>query len=488
VRIPKSAVQTTWKADWLLEFSIALVLLGTLTREIIFAAVGIGILSALAVLGLIFSRRLAILRTRVHVEERLSRGKVLLGDSVDGELKIRNDARLAAQISRVQGILQKGLRLELQPLTSKQPVEPGTTYTSTFRILPLARGRFRISGFQLTLTDPRELFTGDVKFEEARWIEVYPETEAVHLGTGAAEPLTPLAFYGGVPEIFRKSPSGDDYAGIREYAAGDEYYKVEWKATARLRKLMVKEFHPETEATVQILIDAGETMQQRSYVGTRLDEALAVAQLLIESAALSGNRVGISVYDENDVVRAMKPAAANERLVDLRDLALTLRAHVETMEPAARTPSPRVLLLGKPVLAGGERLTTFLRFLKLRLRWGYGNTGVYKTLKEVSVAGLAGFAIVLTDLQVNNEALLEAASIQRERGLQTIVAQIGAAWRLSGSLEDAYVEYEKNNRTIGRSHRLGMTILDVRPERLVKSTIQELGLRIGIPPLREVSR
>ena len=50
-----------------------------------------------------------------------------------------------------------------------------------------------------------------------------------------------------------------------------------------------------------------------------------------------------------------------------------------------------------------------------------------------------------------------------------IVLQIGAAWRLSESLEEAYVEHRRNNRTLRRFQHLGLNVLDVRPERLMET-------------------
>jgi uncharacterized protein (DUF58 family) len=132
-----------------------------------------------------------------------------------------------------------------------------------------------------------------------------------------------------------------DYAGIRQYAPGDEYHEIEWKATARLRMLMVKEFHPETQTTLQILIDAGRTMYQQSYIGTKFDEALAVAQLLMESTVGSGNRVGVCVYNETEIIEAIKPATAEEQLASLRKLGLALGRQVSSEEHARRVPPIR---------------------------------------------------------------------------------------------------------------------------------------------------
>lgn len=83
------------------------------------------------------------------------------------------------------------------------------------------------------------------------------------------------------------------------------------------------------------------------------------------------------------------------------------------------------------------------------------------------------FSIVLTDLQTDDSALLEAVSTQQQQG-RTVVAQIGAAWRLSLSLEEAYVEYQSNHRILQRLRHLGLAVFDIKPERLIESVAQQI--------------
>jgi uncharacterized protein (DUF58 family) len=237
---------------------------------------------------------------------------------------------------------------------------------------------------------------------------------------------------------------------------------------------MVKEFHPETETTLQILIDAGRTMHQSSYVGTRLDEALAVAELLVESAIRSGNHVGIWIYDEAEIVQTMKPAMAEEQLHNIRRLALVLRP-----QTAPEQANIRVLPPAEPSLLGTgaflvSHVAEFVRLLKFRLRSSCRKTGVWKAMTESNSMGLGGAFVILTDLQTGDDALLKAVSSLAEPGL-TIVAQVGAPWRLSECLEEAYAKYQENDRILRRLQNSGLVSFDLRPEMLIEAVAQEIG-------------
>lgn len=462
MRIPKTSLRTTWRADWLIEFSIVLLVLALLTREIIFAAVGAAIPLVLTGLGLAFHWRLGVLRRGLHVEEHLPKNRVLLGNSIEGELTVRNESQLAAQIPAIKLVVEKGLSFKLSP-SSSQLLRPGATSRSKLSITSQESGRFQISGSTLTFTDGRGLFASEVNYKQADWVEVYP-------GVRTRAPLTPLHLYGESPEIFLKAPAGVDYAGIREYVPGDESQRIQWKATARLRKLMVKEFHPETQTMMQILIDAGRTMHQRSYVGSRFDEALAVAQLLVGS----GKRVCIWVYNENEIVRAIKPANAEDQLLSLRELAVGDRVQSTSKKSASRVPTHPVERREIPNLLVNDRFEIFLRMLKLKLALGHRKSGVYKATIEATRASPDGLLIILTDLEGDNEALLEVASSRQKRG-KTIVAQIGSGWRLSDDLEEAYVKHQVNSRILSNLEQPGLIVFDLRPEELIARIAHDVG-------------
>jgi len=472
VRIPKTSIQTSWRADWLVEFSIALIALAFLAREIIFAVVGAGMLLALASLGLLFHRGLEILRRELDVVERLPKARTFLGINLEGDLTIRNGSRLAARILAVRPVVEEGLSVKLSP-SFDQVLRPDTASSSKFEITSLKSGRFRISGFTLAFTDSRGLFTGEVNYEQDDWVEVYP-------GVRTKVPITPLRLYGGSPEVFRKGPAGIDYAGVRQYAPGDEYHRVEWKATARLRTLMVKEFHPETQTTLQILIDAGRTMHEQSYVGTRLDEALAISQLLVESAMGSADRIGILVYEESRIVKAVKPERAEQQLASLRELALSLLPQAPREKTARQARAP--FWNGEKGPPGVEPLATFIRLLRLKLDSSYRKTGMYKALEQATTAN-PDSVIILTDLLTDNEVLLKSASIWRERA-DIIVAQIGAPWRSCVSLEDAYAAHDRNSRILKHLQHVGLAVFDVRPEIL----LGEIGGALLMPRQRAYGR
>ena len=110
----------------------------------------------------------------------------------------------------------------------------------------------------------------------------------------------------GVRSIRRRG-EGTSFANLRDYTPGDDPRHIDWKATARRRKPITREFTVEQGQTVMIVIDAGRLMTQLAGPFPRFEYALSSALVLADVAAQSGDQVGLMLFDTE--VRAFVPPA-----------------------------------------------------------------------------------------------------------------------------------------------------------------------------------
>ncbi|MDQ6887025.1 MAG: DUF58 domain-containing protein [Gemmatimonadota bacterium] len=103
----------------------------------------------------------------------------------------------------------------------------------------------------------------------------------------------------------RRRGEGTSFASLREYAPGDDPRHIDWKASARRRKLISREYSVEQGQTVIIAIDAGRMMTQLAGGISRFEHALSAATVLADVAIHSGDQVGLIVFD--DQVRGFVP-------------------------------------------------------------------------------------------------------------------------------------------------------------------------------------
>lgn len=90
---------------------------------------------------------------------------------------------------------------------------------------------------------------------------------------------------------------GTSFESLREYVTGDEYRKINWKATARSNKPIVNEYEPEKNQHVYAFIDAGRTMSYTIRGYRKLDMAVNTALVLADVVNQNGDKMGILQYN-----------------------------------------------------------------------------------------------------------------------------------------------------------------------------------------------
>ncbi|MDB4950598.1 MAG: hypothetical protein JWM27_3247 [Gemmatimonadetes bacterium] len=139
----------------------------------------------------------------------------------------------------------------------------------------------------------------------------------------------------------RQRGEGGSFESLREYVLGDDPRTMDWKATARRRVPMVRQYEVERRQNVLLAIDAGRLMTQQVAGRERIDFALASALLLADVASLHGDQVGLLVFADR-VEQYIPPARTSlSRLADA--LGQVHARMVEPNYPAAFTYLARQL-------------------------------------------------------------------------------------------------------------------------------------------------
>jgi len=90
---------------------------------------------------------------------------------------------------------------------------------------------------------------------------------------------------------------GTEFESLRSYVEGDDYRKINWRATARGNKLMVNMYQVERNQPVYILIDIGRPMSYSVNGFKKLDFAINAALVLSDIVNQGGDKVGLMVFD-----------------------------------------------------------------------------------------------------------------------------------------------------------------------------------------------
>lgn len=155
-----------------------------------------------------------------------------------------------------------------------------------------------------------------------------------------------------------KSPyrgSSVEFADYKEYVAGDEVSRIDWRAYGRSRRLFVRQYEAETDMVVYMLVDvsasmnyAGSGRQSKYLLAARV--AAALAYLMIRQ----GDKVALATFAET-IRRYVPPGGTRVHLHSLvREL--------EQVEPASTTGMGRALQECNPLFKKRGRLVILSDF------------------------------------------------------------------------------------------------------------------------------
>ncbi len=131
---------------------------------------------------------------------------------------------------------------------------------------------------------------------------VYPDLRGLAAATGAERIEAGRARTRGLHD-------GREFAALRPYLPGDDVRGVDWKATARRGSPVVREWQPERNQDLWLLLDCGRQLSGRLGDGrTKLDHAVDAALAVARAAALRGDRTGAILFGA-EVDRVVLPGA-----------------------------------------------------------------------------------------------------------------------------------------------------------------------------------
>ncbi len=200
-------------------------------------------MATLLVSGLVSRLCLAALELDFLVPEHVPAGR-----TVPGRLYIRNQKWLMPSFSiRVEGIrdpasptLQSGVYFPL--------IAAGATVEETIEVRFPRRGAYRQNGFAFSTAFPFGFLEKSARVTLRREMTVYPSIDPQ---PGFEDLLAGIA--GEIETHYRGL--GRDFYRIRPYEALESARHVDWKASAHVGSLQVREFAREQEQTVEIFLD-----------------------------------------------------------------------------------------------------------------------------------------------------------------------------------------------------------------------------------------
>ena len=171
-------------------------------------------------------------------------------------------------------------------------LEVGKSENHTYTVHPYRRGEYEWQGIYVRQLGRWGLAWQQWRVDTAQTVAVYPDL----IGLKALSIKLALQSTGAMRQV-RKRGMGTEFSELREYNPGDDPRSIDWKATARRNRPLVRLLEPEQEQTVIILLDRGRLMTANIRGSKRFDFGLNATLSLALTAIQRGDRVGVGVFD-----------------------------------------------------------------------------------------------------------------------------------------------------------------------------------------------
>jgi uncharacterized protein (DUF58 family) len=174
---------------------------------------------------------------------------------------------------------------------------PGKSVEITYGVTPTRRGEITFAPAEVRVRSLLGLCDFSVRLGVAEVRRVYPDFAelARYAWLAGNRRLSEIGI-----KTFQQRGEGTDFKQLAEYRYGDSVRHIDWKATQRLDKPIVREFQDERDQRVMLLIDCGRRMRaddRRGAVGSaHFDQVLNAVMLLSYVALAQGDAVGALTF------------------------------------------------------------------------------------------------------------------------------------------------------------------------------------------------
>jgi len=197
---------------------------------------------------------------------------------------------------------KEGAEAEDLPLGIDLPAR--ARVTTHYHVRPSRRGAYELGNHTVRYPSPLGLWIRQVRLPAADPVKVFPNVRAVRTYELLARQNREQSLF----RASRRRGGESEFERLREYRRDDEHRAIDWKATARRRQLIAREYQLETNQSIMFVLDAGRLMTAQSAGLSLFDHGLNAALMLSHVAVRNGDHVGLLAFA--DQVKSYAPLAA----------------------------------------------------------------------------------------------------------------------------------------------------------------------------------
>lgn len=187
-------------------------------------------------------------------------------------------------------LLSEGIPADLE-------LSGGTQTQFSYHVTPTRRGIVQFAAADVRIHSRWGLWELLERLGDEQHCRVYPDFAQVarYAWLAGDRRLSEIGI-----KTYQQRGEGTDFKQLAEYRSGDPVRHIDWRATLRFEKLIVREFQSERDQCVLLLIDCGRRMRADDRAGaigsSHFDQVLNAVMLLSYVALKQGDAVGALTF------------------------------------------------------------------------------------------------------------------------------------------------------------------------------------------------
>jgi uncharacterized protein (DUF58 family) len=217
-------------------------------------------------------------------------------------LGVRREISLSLEVAghgawdcELHDYVDASLATERLPLALR--LSGGTRVTAGYAVVPTRRGAVTFAPAEMRIRSRWRLWDLLERIGATETRRVYPDFAQVarYAWLAGDRRLQEIGI-----KTYHQRGHGTDFKQLSEYRIGDSVRHIDWRATMRLNRPIVREFQDERDQCVHLLVDCGRRMRaddRRQGLGaSHFDQVLNAVMLLAYVALREGDEVGAMTF------------------------------------------------------------------------------------------------------------------------------------------------------------------------------------------------
>ena len=258
----------------------------------------------------LFYYQMNVEELRVHRE--MEKEKIFKDDFVHIKVVVENTGKTSFDFIEIRDYYNPELfRLILGENFISTRIGPKNTIKYSYVLEPKVRGGYPIGPLSVIIKDrlgfnsAERIIPNSITdvliyppYEDIKRIEILGSKRSLNLNYGV--------------QRSKQKGLGSEFYGMRKYVFGDQFRLIDWKASVRTQKLIVREFETERDINMMILVDSSNSMAGGAIDNTKFEYAIRACMLLAKIALTRRDNVGVYTFSDKNNFNYLKPGSGEE--------------------------------------------------------------------------------------------------------------------------------------------------------------------------------